>query len=61
MPNQKKASPSLVLMEVQLQLQTTSVVYFWNPWVQTYTLLHSDHHLTPHGPPDGGPPYGLAL
>ena len=25
--------------------QTPSVIYFWNPWVQTYTLLHSDHHL----------------
>ena len=22
--------------------QTPSVIYFWNPWVQTYTLLHSE-------------------
>ena len=25
--------------------QTPSVIYFWNPWVQTYILLHSDHYL----------------
>ena len=25
--------------------QTPSVIYFWNPWVQTSTLLHSEHHL----------------
>ena len=34
--------------------QTPSVIYFWNPWVQTSTLLHSDRHLVPHSPPRWG-------
>ena len=23
--------------------QTQSVIYFWNPWVKTTTILHSNH------------------
>ena len=34
---------------------TTEPKYFWNTWVQTPTLLHSDHHLAPPGPSNMGP------
>ena len=56
----KDANYNLLLNLYLLILPITQVfIYFWNTWVQTPILLHSDHHLAPLGLLIWGPGFSM--